>query len=298
MRPTLAALLLASAVPALASPPAVRPAPIAAIAAQVKLPYSEFTLSNGLRVVVSTDHSAPLVAVQVWYHVGSKDEPATKTGFAHLFEHLMFYGSENVPGGVFKPLESAGATDINGSTFFDRTNYFETVPTPALPFALFLESDRMGHLLGAVGQQTLDRQRGVVQNEKRQDDNEPLWPDPIYRAGGAFPRGPSLSPHHDRLDGRSRRGEAGRRPRVVPRALRTEQCGAGDGGRRRCRPGEDARRAIFRRHPARAAADPHTGGGADARRAQARGAPRPGRNGAHPARMGGAGADRSRYRPA
>lgn len=193
MRPTLAAFLLATAVPALAAPPAVKPAPIAGIAAQVKLPYTEFTLANGLRVVVSTDHSAPLVAVQVWYHVGSKDEPATKTGFAHLFEHLMFYGSENVPGGVFKPLEGAGATDINGSTYFDRTNYFETVPTPALPFALFLESDRMGHLLGAVGQQTLDRQRGVVQNEKRQDDNEPYGLTQYSELEGLFPDG---HPYH------------------------------------------------------------------------------------------------------
>ena len=193
MRQTLAALLLAAAAPAIAESPVVRPAPIGAIAAQVKLPYTQFTLANGLRVVVSTDHSAPLVAVQVWYHVGSKDEPATKTGFAHLFEHLMFYGSENVPGGVFKPLESAGATDINGSTYFDRTNYFETVPTPALPFALFLESDRMGHLLGAVGQQTLDRQRGVVQNEKREDDNQPYGLAQYTEKEALFPAG---HPYH------------------------------------------------------------------------------------------------------
>ncbi len=189
MRPTLAALLLAATAPAYAAAPMAAPAPIAAIAAQVTLPYTQFTLANGLRVVVSTDHSAPLVAVQVWYHVGSKDEPATRTGFAHLFEHLMFYGSENVAGGMFKPLESAGATDINGSTFFDRTNYFETVPTPALPFALFLESDRMGHLLGAVGQQTLDRQRGVVQNEKRQNDNEPYGLTQYAELEGLFPDG-------------------------------------------------------------------------------------------------------------
>jgi len=174
MRFGLPALLLASVAltPLVAAAP-VAPAPLSRIAADVKLPYEEFTLANGLRVVVSTDRKAPVVAVSVWYHTGSKDEPAGKTGFAHLFEHLMFNGSENAPGDFFAPLEKVGATDYNGTTSFDRTNYFETVPTPALPLALFLESDRMGHLLGAVGQETLDRQRGVVQNEKRQDDNQP-----------------------------------------------------------------------------------------------------------------------------
>jgi predicted Zn-dependent peptidase len=174
MRFAVSALLLASALsPLSAAAPSDKPAPLAVLADQVKLPFDEFTLANGLRVVVSTDRSAPVVGVSVWYHAGSKDEPAGKTGFAHLFEHLMFNGSENAPGDFFKPLESVGATDYNGTTSFDRTNFFETVPTGALPLALFLESDRMGHLLGAVGQETLDRQRGVVQNEKRQDDNQP-----------------------------------------------------------------------------------------------------------------------------
>ncbi|HUG73247.1 MAG TPA: pitrilysin family protein, partial [Steroidobacteraceae bacterium] len=110
----------------------------------------------------------------IWYDVGSKHEPAGKTGFAHLFEHLMFNGTENVPGDAFEPLRQVGATDLNGTTWFDRTNYFETVPTSALEVALFLESDRMGHLLGAVSQKVLDNQRGVVQNEKRQGDNQPF----------------------------------------------------------------------------------------------------------------------------
>jgi predicted Zn-dependent peptidase len=105
--------------------------------------------------------------------VGSADEPAGKTGFAHLFEHLMFSGSENRKGTYFQPFELAGATDMNGTTWFDRTNYFETVPTTALDMALWMESDRMGHLLGAIGQKELDTQRGVVQNEKRQDENRP-----------------------------------------------------------------------------------------------------------------------------
>ncbi len=173
MRLAISALLLASAPIPLSAAPLARPAPLATLAAQLSLPYEQFTLANGLRVIVSTDRKAPVVAVSVWYHAGSKDEPAGKTGFAHLFEHLMFNGSENAPGDYFKPLESVGATDYNGTTSFDRTNFFETVPKPALPLALFLESDRMGHLLGAVGQETLDRQRGVVQNEKRQDDNQP-----------------------------------------------------------------------------------------------------------------------------
>jgi len=170
-------LALALGLLPLASPAAAQPAapaaPLSALVAQVDIPYQQFTLPNGLRVIVHEDHKAPIVAVSVWYHIGSKDEPRGKTGFAHLFEHLMFYGSENAPGSFFGRLESIGATDWNGTTWFDRTNYFETVPTGALDRALFLESDRMGHLLGAVTQQTLDLQRGVVQNEKRMGDNEP-----------------------------------------------------------------------------------------------------------------------------
>ncbi|MDQ0009000.1 putative Zn-dependent peptidase [Luteibacter jiangsuensis] len=135
--------------------------------------YTRFQLSNGLTVVVHEDHKAPVVAVSIWYHVGSADEPTGKTGFAHLFEHLMFSGSENRKGTYFQPFERAGATDMNGTTWFDRTNYFETVPTTALDMALWMESDRMGHLLGAIGQKELDTQRGVVQNEKRQDENRP-----------------------------------------------------------------------------------------------------------------------------
>ncbi|WP_240147969.1 M16 family metallopeptidase [Luteibacter yeojuensis] len=135
--------------------------------------YTRFQLPNGLTVVVHEDHKAPVVAVSIWYHVGSADEPAGKTGFAHLFEHLMFSGSENHKGTYFQPFELAGATDMNGTTWFDRTNYFETVPTTALDMALWMESDRMGHLLGAIGQKELDTQRGVVQNEKRQDENRP-----------------------------------------------------------------------------------------------------------------------------
>ena len=148
-------------------------APVAALVKDVSIPYSTFTLKNGLRVIVHEDHKAPVVAVSIWYHVGSKDEPAGRTGFAHLFEHLMFGGSEHSDTSWFGPMQAMGATALNGTTNFDRTNYFETVPKGALERTLFLESDRMGHLLPAVTQAKLDIQRGVVQNEKRGDDNEP-----------------------------------------------------------------------------------------------------------------------------
>ena len=144
-----------------------------AAAAAVDIPFEEFTLDNGLRVIVHTDRKAPIVAVNLWYHVGSKDEPEGRTGFAHLFEHLMFQGSENYPGEYFEPFELVGATGINGTTSFDRTNYFQNVPTTALDLALWMESDRMGHFLGAITQELLDEQRGVVQNEKRQSYNQP-----------------------------------------------------------------------------------------------------------------------------
>ncbi len=141
--------------------------------ADVDIHYQKFTLENGLTVIVHEDHKAPIVAVNVWYHVGSKNEKPGKTGFAHLFEHLMFGGSEHAPGRYIDAMERIGATDLNGTTNPDRTNYFENVPTSALDLTLWMESDRMGHLLGALDQKTLDLQRGVVQNEKRQGENQP-----------------------------------------------------------------------------------------------------------------------------
>lgn len=132
-----------------------------------------FTLANGLTVVVHEDHSAPLVAVNIWYHVGSKNESAGKSGFAHLFEHLMFNGSEHFNDDFFKATQKIGASQQNGTTNADRTNYYQTVPKAALDSILWLESDRMGHLLGAIDQAKLDEQRAVVKNEKRQGDNKP-----------------------------------------------------------------------------------------------------------------------------
>jgi zinc protease len=142
-------------------------------AAEVDIEFTEFTLDNGLRLIVHEDSKAPIVAVNIWYHVGSRNEQPGKTGFAHLFEHLMFNGSENFNEEIRKPLERAGATGMNGTTFFDRTNYFETVPKTALDMTLWLESDRMGHLLGVVDEAKLTQERGVVQNEKRQTEDQP-----------------------------------------------------------------------------------------------------------------------------
>lgn len=176
---------------AVAAPP--QPVPISSLVREVTIPHTIYRLANGLTVIISEDHKAPVAAVSVWYNVGSKDEPKGKTGFAHLFEHLMFNGTENLPGDFDTYLANIGATDSNGSTWFDRTNYFETVPSGALARALFLESDRMGHLLGAVTQGVLDNQRGVVQNEKRQGDSRPggLVQYQVY--GTLFPAG---HPYH------------------------------------------------------------------------------------------------------
>jgi zinc protease len=145
---------------------------------KIDIPYKKYVLTNGLTLIVHEDHKAPIVAVNLWYHVASKNEKPGKTGFAHLFEHLMFTGSEHFKGSgdqraFFEAMERIGATDLNGTTSNDRTDFFENVPRNALDTALWIESDRMGHLLGAIDQNRLDTQRGVVQNEKRQGENEP-----------------------------------------------------------------------------------------------------------------------------
>jgi zinc protease len=140
----------------------------------VTLPYEMFELDNGLRVMVHEDHRAPLACVSVWYHVGSKDERPGRTGLAHLFEHLMFEGSEHVPEGGFDQLLEAAGGSNNGSTSPDRTNYWTALPSHALPLALYLEADRMGGLLPAITQAQLDAQRDVVKNERRQSyENRP-----------------------------------------------------------------------------------------------------------------------------
>ena len=139
-----------------------------------RIAFEKYTLPNGLEVILHEDHTTPMIAVDTWYHVGSGDEKPGHTGFAHLFEHLMFMGSEHVPTGQFDQLlESAGANN-NGSTTQDRTNYYETMPSNALPLALYLDSDRMGFLLSALDSAKVDLQRDVVKNERRQRvDNVP-----------------------------------------------------------------------------------------------------------------------------
>ncbi len=162
---------------------------IAAGTDTIDIPYKKFTLDNGLTLIVHEDRKAPIVAVNVWYHVGSKNEKAGKTGFAHLFEHLMFNGSENYNDDYFKPMQKIGATDLNGTTSEDRTNYFQNVPTSALDLVLWMESDRMGHLKGAINQARLDEQKGVVQNEIRQYLNEPFGIVEDLIVKGTYPPG-------------------------------------------------------------------------------------------------------------
>ena len=150
---------------------APKPAPL-----QVpELKFEKYKLENGLDVILSEDHRLPMVAVNLWYHVGPANELPGRTGFAHLFEHMMFEGSRHVPGNAhFQLLEAAGASDINGTTDFDRTNYFETLPSNQLELALWLESDRMGYLPDKMDQANLSNQQDVVRNERRQSmENAP-----------------------------------------------------------------------------------------------------------------------------
>src|SRR6476659_5928556 len=162
--------------------------------APLQLPYTQFTLPNGLHVILHEDHSVPVVSVNVWYHVGSGRERQGRTGFAHLFEHLMFMGSGHVKPGEFDSwLESAGGQN-NGSTEYDRTNYWINVPSNALELALFLESDRMGYLLDSMTPKTVDAQRDVVKNERRQSyENRPYGIAELTLAEMLYPEG---HPYH------------------------------------------------------------------------------------------------------
>ena len=140
-----------------------------------KIQFEKYTLPNGLEVILSQDHRLPIVTANLWYHVGPANEAAGRTGFAHLFEHLMFQGSKHTPhDSHFQMLEAAGATGINGTTDYDRTNYFETVPSNRLELALWIESDRMGYLLDAIDEKEFANQQDVVRNERRQSvENRP-----------------------------------------------------------------------------------------------------------------------------
>ena len=195
---TLALMLSGSALISTAPALAQEPAPVSKLVDAVNIPHEKFTLPNGLTVLVHEDRKAPIVAVSIWYGVGSKNEPKGKTGYAHLFEHIMFNGSENAPGDYFEYTKKIGATDLNGTTWLDRTNYFQTVPTTALESALFLESDRMGYLLNGLTKEKLDNQIGVVSNEKRQGDNQPFGLVDYKRSETLFPVGHPY--HHDTID--------------------------------------------------------------------------------------------------
>ena len=156
-----------------------------------RIDFEKYTLPNGLEVILHEDHRMPEVAVDVWYKVGSRDEAPGRTGFAHLFEHVMFQGTKHVPEDKhFEYLQKAGASNVNGSTSQDRTNYFEVVPANQLELALWLESDRMGFLLDRPGfKETLDNQRDVVKNERRQRyENRPVGLITKVPARGALSR--------------------------------------------------------------------------------------------------------------
>lgn len=149
------------------------PAPVKTNYPEINIPFQKYVLDNGLTLIVHEDHKAPIIAFNIWYHVGSKNEKPGKTGFAHLFEHLMFNGSEHHNDDYFKLTDKIGATDLNGTTNNDRTNYFENFPTSALDKILWVESDRMGFMVNVIDSARLNEQRGVVQNEKRQGENQP-----------------------------------------------------------------------------------------------------------------------------
>ncbi|HCH64331.1 MAG TPA: insulinase family protein [Deltaproteobacteria bacterium] len=205
-----AALVFAACMPKAPSDPAgtVLPGPFPSeivregTESQLAIDFEEYDLENGLHVILSPDASVPFVWVNVWYRVGSKDEQEGLTGFAHLFEHMMFQGSEHADGDFFGPLQAVGAR-INGTTNFDRTNYFEGVPSEHLPLALFLESDRMGWLLPAMTPERLANQQKVVRNERRQRyDNRPygkvrLWLNESLYAEGHPYRVPTIGKHED-----------------------------------------------------------------------------------------------------
>jgi len=168
----------------------------------VSIPFEHYELDNGLDVILSEDHSVPFVQVNLWYDVGSKDEEAGRTGFAHLFEHLMFQGSKNMDSDYFVPLQRIGA-QINGTTSFDRTNYFEGVPSEELPLALWMEADRLGWLLPALTEEKLQNQKDVVRNERRQRyENRPYGMVWVWLFENLYPEGhpyhvPTIGRHED-----------------------------------------------------------------------------------------------------
>jgi len=185
--PLMLGLAAAASIAAHAAPAASATKPVVFDRAAYAIDYKKFVLPNGLTLLVHTDRSVPVVGVNMWYHVGSRNEKRGKTGFAHLFEHFFFNGSENYPHGFREAMDDLGANNRNGTTNTDRTNFFEDVPTSALERTLFLESDRMGFLGNYISQAMLERERGVVQNEKRQGENQPYGRVRLEVAAKMFP---------------------------------------------------------------------------------------------------------------
>jgi len=186
--------------PAPVAPASGAEAALASAASAFEIPFEKYALANGLEVILHRDPSLPKVAVNLWYHVGPANEPAGRSGFAHLFEHLMFEGSKYVGRDFDVLLESAGGTNMNGTTSFDRTNYFETVPSDQLDLALWLESDRMGYMIDTLTEERLDVQRGVVLNERRQSyENRPYGPSELALYDRFFPEG---HPYHGNVIGK------------------------------------------------------------------------------------------------
>ena len=228
---------------------------------QVKLSFSKHTLANGLDVLLHEDHTCPIVAVNLWYHVGSKNETPGHTGFAHLFEHLMFEGSQHYDKGYFQPLQGAGAA-LNGSTNADRTNYWEVVPSEALDLALWMESDRMGFLLPALTEAKFSNQRDVVLNERRQNyENRPYGLAPMAMLAALFPPD---HPYHWTTIGEIDDLHAARIEdvrRVLQRVLPPGERVAGAGGRHRSGRSAGARARVFRGAAGRSAGRRRHAGG-------------------------------------
>jgi len=192
---------LAAPAPTAPKPPSAPAAPAAneTVPPAASIPFEKYKLSNGLTVILHRDSSLPLVAVNLWYHVGPANEPVHRSGFAHLFEHLMFEGSKHVGHEFDRILESIGATNSNGTTSWDRTNYFETAPRENLATLLWLESDRMGFMIDTLTQERLDVQRDVVKNERRQSyENAPYGPSSLVLLNTLFPEG---HPYHGAVIG-------------------------------------------------------------------------------------------------